>query len=128
VLGHVDLNGGKEVADGVPDRRLVADSQHPHVNLLRQVRCIGFAADSLSKKRLQRRPMRGEQPLHEGRLWGQLPTCPRMKLFPIFYMSPVRPKRTPLIIQSDDSDLEVSISQSKDSLSMDRTFQLGDEL
>jgi hypothetical protein len=51
-----------------------------------------------------------------------------MKSFPILYMSPSRPKRPPLFIQSEDGDLEVPISQSKDSLSMDRTFQLGDEL
>src|ERR1035438_9375298 len=97
MLLHEIVGYRVEVVDGITDRRLIADSQHPYVHLLRQVRCIGFAADSLSKKRLQRRPMLGEQPLHERRLWGQLPTCPRMKLFPIFYMSPVRPKRTPLI-------------------------------
>src|ERR1700722_16550968 len=47
------------------------------------------------------------------------------EIVPHLYMSASRPKRPPLFIQSEDGDLEVSISPSEDSLSMNRTIQLG---
>jgi hypothetical protein len=65
MLLHEIVGYRVEVVDGITDRRLVGDSQHPYVHLLRQVRRIGFAPDAPLEERLQRRPMLGEQPLHE---------------------------------------------------------------
>jgi hypothetical protein len=43
---------GHEMEDGIANRLLVADPQHPHVHLLRQVRCIGLPPDAPPEERL----------------------------------------------------------------------------
>jgi hypothetical protein len=69
VLLHEIVGHGIEVVDGIADRPLVADPEHPYVHLLRQIRCIGLGPDAPQKKRLQGSPMLGKQPLDQGWFW-----------------------------------------------------------
>ena len=66
VLLHEIVGDRVEVVHGIANRLLVADPQHPYVHLLRQVRCIGLAADAPPEERLQSRPVIGKQPLDQG--------------------------------------------------------------
>src|SRR4029077_12540982 len=52
MLLHEIVGDRVEVVDGIANRLLVADAQHPYVYLLCQVRCIGLAADSPPEERL----------------------------------------------------------------------------
>jgi len=56
-----------EIVDGIADRPLIADPQHPHVHLLRQIRRIGLATDAPQEERLQSCPVVGKEPLNQGR-------------------------------------------------------------
>jgi len=56
MLLHQIVGHRVEIVDRIADRRLIADPQHPHVHLLRQIRRIGLAADAPQEKRLQGRP------------------------------------------------------------------------
>ena len=73
-----------EVVDRLADRLLISHPQHPHVNLLRQIRRIGFRADAPQEERLQRASVLGKQPLDQqwfllspghGHSWNSLSSC-----------------------------------------------------
>ena len=65
MLLHEIVGHRIEVVDGIADRLLVADPQHPHVHLLRQIRRIGLAPDAPQEERLQGGPVLGKQPLDQ---------------------------------------------------------------
>lgn len=52
MLLHEIVGDRVEVVHWIANRLLVADAQHPYVHLLRQVRCIGLAADAPPEERL----------------------------------------------------------------------------
>src|SRR4029077_4137738 len=52
MLLHEIVGDRVEVVGGIANRLLVADAQHPYIYLLRQVRCIGLAADAPPEERL----------------------------------------------------------------------------
>src|SRR5277367_3515527 len=60
IVGH-----SVEVMNGIADRSLVADAQHPYVHLLREICGIRLAADAPQEEGLQRTPVLGKQPLDE---------------------------------------------------------------
>jgi hypothetical protein len=66
VLLHEIVGDRVEVVDWIANPLLVADPQHPYVHLLRQVRCIDFAADAPPEEALQAPPVLGKQPLDQG--------------------------------------------------------------
>jgi hypothetical protein len=55
-----------EVKDGIANCPLVLDSQHSHVDLLREVWCVVLAPDAPPEECLQSRPVVGKQPLDQG--------------------------------------------------------------
>jgi hypothetical protein len=70
MLLHQIVGHRVEVADGIADRRLIADPQRPYIHLLRQIRCIGLSTDAPQEKRLQSPAVLGKQPLDQG--WFRL--------------------------------------------------------
>ncbi len=65
VLLHKIVRYRVEVVDGIANGLPVIEPQHPDVDLLRQIRCIGLGTDSPQEKCLQRASVVSEQPLDQ---------------------------------------------------------------
>lgn len=63
---HKIVRNRIEIPDRIPDRFLIANPKHAQVYLLNQVRGMGFASDTATKKGVQRAAVLAKQSLDQG--------------------------------------------------------------
>ena len=97
-----------EVEDGASHRILVAHAEHPQVYLLREVRCIGLAADTAPEERQQGAAVLGKQPLDQR--WFRVRRRHRERIPPSLYESR-NPVLTTRICGSDSGACRSSIDR-----------------